>query len=395
MTNKKGSRYLKFFQRSLFDHPTDDVESLVESELDNIQREKILIPLLALQSVKGIGLKTLYDIYDSELLSDFDKLKLDEKYFREKYSKTIKKQLLDEIFKKYDYLIESAFNLEEIFDRESIEFIPSIHQYFPKSLYRMNEPPRWLFVKGDLNAIISDYIIGIVGTRDPSHIGRRLSFHISKEFVKRNFIVLSGFAKGIDKEAHRGAVEYYGQSIAVLGHGFNSKYSNIDKKLEDDLISNDGAIITEYFPSEFPSSKSFLRRNEIIASMSKLIIPVETYSIEKSGTGATIRRAKKIGTPVIGVMPPNSNSNNLQNTLSGLKEIGYESYEFSTSDENGLWMYINKLFPNHKNDDNLKERQERYFKHMLKLAEANKKDVLQDDKSIDELAEYLRIKLKE
>src|SRR5690606_24574961 len=155
--------------------------------------------------------------------------------------------------------------------------------------------PRWLFAEGDLGALNSSPIIGVVGTRKASSEGLRLAYQLGKELVARNIVVLSGLAEGIDEQAHLGAVDSYGQSIAVLGQGINAKISLSNDALVRKIVRSDGLLISEYLPQEYPSRRKYLRRNELQAALSQLIIPVECPSLA-SGTGATIRRARTFGT---------------------------------------------------------------------------------------------------
>lgn len=393
---KQNKKTDKLAQSNLFDFEPLELKTSVYKSMDNnLTDDKILFSLLALQGVKGIGLKTLKDIYDSELIYDFDNLKSDDKYFKKKYEHIIRQSLFDKIIEQYDYLKESAIKLNEKLLQEKIQFIPNTNKSFPKSLSNMTEPPKWLFIKGDINIINSESIVGIIGTREPSILGNNFSFYLGKEFAKRNFIVLSGFAKGIDSQAHKGAVSYMGQSIAVLGHGFISKYVTTDEKLSYELLSNDGAIITEYFPSEFPSQNSFLRRNEIVACLSKIIIPIELSSIKKSGTASTIRRAMKLNTEVIGIIPEQSNSKSLQYTIESLKKIGCKTFELSTDNDKTFWNFISNQFPNHLVDKNNEARKKRYFKYISDSIKQNHKGILTKNEIVDELIEYLRMSLKE
>jgi predicted Rossmann fold nucleotide-binding protein DprA/Smf involved in DNA uptake len=110
------------------------------------------------------------------------------------------------------------------------------------------------------------------------------------ELVRRNVVVLSGLAKGIDENAHVGAIDYFGQSIAVLGQGIAHHESGGDTVLANRILDFDGAVISEYLPKDSSSRNSFLRRNELQVALSRVVIPIESPSLE-SGTGATIRRA--------------------------------------------------------------------------------------------------------
>jgi len=168
-----------------------------------------LISLLALQEVKGIGIKALNDFYDTKLVYEFPDIKSDAKHYKARLSKLIKSDLVDKLLENYSYLVENAYKLKNELDSKGIKFIPQDHYYYPESLKRMKDPPRWIFVQGNLDIVNIKSIIGVVGTRNSSLSGIRLAYLIGQEFARNNFVVLSGFAKGIDYQAHKGAVQGY------------------------------------------------------------------------------------------------------------------------------------------------------------------------------------------
>ena len=104
---KQNKKTDKLAQSNLFDFEPLELKTSVYKSMDNnLTDDKILFSLLALQGVKGIGLKTLKDIYDSELIYDFDNLKSDDKYLKKKYEHIISQSLFDKIIEQYDYLKE-------------------------------------------------------------------------------------------------------------------------------------------------------------------------------------------------------------------------------------------------------------------------------------------------
>jgi DNA protecting protein DprA len=243
---------------------------------------------------------------------------------------------------------------------------------YPDSLLRLNKPPRWLFVKGNLAALHSPGIIAIIGTREASTEGSRIAYALAKEMVNSNLVVLSGLAKGIDSGAHEGAIDYYGQTIAVLGHGFKSTYGASNKDLWPSIIERDGAIVSEYFIYDSPSRETFLRRNEIQAALSNVVIPVECPDLS-SGTGATIRRALAIGTPVAGVFWETLSKNGLSLTRKNLLSLNIPVFVLPNQ-SNMFWDFIKSDTKNHEwSFINPNNRQERFRRiHENKLLEQMK-----------------------
>ena len=96
-------------------------------------------------------------------------------------------------------------------------------------------------------------------------------------------------AIGIDSAAHRGTLKAKGKTIAVLGSGFNNIFPKENINLYNEIIKNNGLVITEYEPNIEPSSNRFLERNRIVSGLSIGILVVE--AAHRSGTSVTARLA--------------------------------------------------------------------------------------------------------
>jgi len=103
--------------------------------------------------------------------------------------------------------------------------------------------------------------------------------------------IVSGMARGIDSQAHIGAIEARGKTIAVLGSGFNHIFPS--KKVYKQILKNGGAVITEYEENVKVFSQGFRDRNRIVAGLSVGTLVIEAK--EKSGTGITAEYVRKYG----------------------------------------------------------------------------------------------------
>lgn len=106
-------------------------------------------------------------------------------------------------------------------------------------------------------------------------------------------------AKGVDEEAHKGAILAKGKTIAVLGSGFNNIYPKENKDLFNEIISKGGAVITEYAPDVLPVAKNFPMRNRIISGLSSGIVVTEAST--KSGSLITVDYALEEGKEIFAV----------------------------------------------------------------------------------------------
>lgn len=132
-------------------------------------------------------------------------------------------------------------------------------------------------------------IISIIGSRSCTENGIMLATKFAKELSEQGVVIASGMAIGIDSAAHRGTLKVKGKTIAVLGSGFNNLFPKENINLYNEIIKNDGLVITEYEPNVEPSSNRFLERNRIVSGLSIGILVVE--AAHRSGTSVTARLA--------------------------------------------------------------------------------------------------------
>lgn len=171
---------------------------------------------------------------------------------------------------------------------------------YPALLKEIHNPPILLFVKGEL--IPEDRIaVAMVGSRHPSAYGLRMAHRFSYELAEAGVTVVSGMARGVDAEAHRGALKARGRTLAVLGSGINVIYPKENKKLYDE-ISEKGAIVSEFPFDTPPLPYHFPMRNRIIAGMSLGVVVVEAHS--KSGSLITSSLAAEENREVYAIPGP-------------------------------------------------------------------------------------------
>jgi len=352
---KKNSEQLKLIE-DLF-----ATNEFFEIANRNTQSEEFvdvfLKAVIALSSISGVGAKKIKEYLKPLLFSTGYQAIFDEdKYF---LSQIIEKKIvIPYATRQY---VEDV--LKELSDRK-ISFIPIGHENYPKSFYRLTDPPNWIFCQGNIKLINSKKIIGIVGTRQPSKAGIKLAQQLSQELSKRSMVVLSGLAKGIDEVAHRATIDIFGETIGIIGQGINYGYSKEISSLVDEIIKNDGLIISEYLPSDPPTKSNFLQRNRLQAALSRVIIPIELSSIN-SGTASTIRRSKEFSTPVIGVYPPSQSSPGLERTRSILTEMGVRVFEISSESSPLFWKYLLSVFALEAWEINKSTKQDRFFNQII------------------------------
>ena len=106
-------------------------------------------------------------------------------------------------------------------------------------------------------------------------------------------------AVGVDEIAHKTALKYNSETIAVLGSGFGDIYPKENEDLFHNIIENNGLVITEYKYNCKANSSNFPKRNRIVSAISEGILVVE--AAYRSGTSITVNYAKEQGKRVFAI----------------------------------------------------------------------------------------------
>lgn len=187
---------------------------------------------------------------------------------------------------------------------------------YPERLKNISNPPIVLYVKGEFPEIDKKLSIAIVGTRKATVYGVQMAFELAFDLSKKDAIIVSGGAVGIDRAAHKGALEASGKTIAVLGCGINVNYLYENSKLRQ-TISERGAVISE-FPPDYPVvNYNFPIRNRIISGLSLGSVIIEAG--EKSGSLITANAALEQNRDVF-VVPVDMRTNVSKGTVALIRD---------------------------------------------------------------------------
>jgi DNA processing protein len=174
-----------------------------------------------------------------------------------------------------------------------MDFVIPEDEGYPPLLKEIFDPPIGLYASGSYRP--GRRCVSIVGTRRPTPYGKSLAREISKNLASAGWCLVSGLARGVDTEVHRGALDVGGKTVAVLGCGADIVYPPENLELYRE-ISAKGAVISE-FPLGRPADKrTFPMRNRIVAGMCKAVVVVE--SDEDGGSLITARFAADMGRSV-------------------------------------------------------------------------------------------------
>ncbi len=192
-------------------------------------------------------------------------------------------------------------------------------QGFPALLAEIPDPPACLWLRGDADlGLLSGPAVAIVGARACSGYGRAVARMLASEATAAGVVVVSGLARGIDGEAHRGALAAGGRTVAVLGCGVDRDYPAAHAQLARALVEAGGLVVSEYAPGIEPAPWRFPARNRIIAGLARATVVVEAR--ERSGALITSDFALEDGREVLAV--PGEITSSLSAGTNGLLRQG-------------------------------------------------------------------------
>ncbi len=181
---------------------------------------------------------------------------------------------------------------------------------YPQALMAIYDPPPVLFYRGDLSRL-NERQIAIVGSRTPTEDAQKITFDLAQYLVQAGFVVTSGLAQGVDRQAHLGALAQLpalsGRTIGVMGTGIDVCYPRNHTALFAQIVAEGGCLISELLPSTPASKHTFPRRNRLVAGLS--LATVVTEAALQSGSLITARLSAEMGKQVFAIPSSINNPN--------------------------------------------------------------------------------------
>jgi DNA processing protein len=170
---------------------------------------------------------------------------------------------------------------------------------FPERLKAIFDPPPALYLRGSGDpALLGRRAVAVVGARSCSPYGAQVARMLGRELAAVGLLVVSGLARGIDGEAHRGALEAGAPTVGVLGCGIDRDYPAVNAVLSR-RMEEEGLVVSEYEAGVEPAPWRFPARNRIIAGLCEAVVVVEAR--ERSGALITADFALEEGREVFAV----------------------------------------------------------------------------------------------
>lgn len=199
-----------------------------------------------------------------------------------------------------------------------LRFLARSATAFPPLLRSIHDPPPGLFVRGAAGPeLLSRPAVAVVGARACSGYGASVGRMLGRELARAGAVVVSGLARGVDAEAHRGALDGGGATVAVLGCGIDRDYPAAHAQLAR-RVAEAGLVVSEYAPGVEPAPWRFPARNRIVAGLCAATVVVEAR--KRSGALITADLALEEGREVFAV--PGEIGSALSAGTNGLLKLG-------------------------------------------------------------------------
>lgn len=203
---------------------------------------------------------------------------------------------------------------------------------YPRLLKEIDSPPEIVYYKGNWDDNIFENCLAVVGSRRMTTYGKLITGKLVSEIARAGVTIVSGFMFGIDATAHKAAIDAGGRTIAVMPCGIDLIHPEYQKTLYNEILENNGLIISEFESTHPPGLWTYPKRNKIVAGLSGATMVVEAG--RKSGSLITADLTKKYKRRLFAVPGP------LTSLLSkGTVQLIKEGAEIVTSAEDILAGY--------------------------------------------------------
>jgi len=308
-----------------------------------------------LSLAKGIGPKKMHKIYDylsaegmeiSDIFDMSDEEKKSQLNFNDKICESL-----------YEVDDSKTYDIYQRLKHQKVHLVHIGSTYYPNRLTQILEKdaPPFLFCGGALS-LFKAKGVSIVGARDISDEGTLITRSIAKELTLSGFNIISGYAKGVDSNAHLGALENEGTTTIILSYGilhFKQKREFIDFNWSGSIL-----VVSQFNPNTEWKSYNAMKRNAIVVALSEKIIVIKAGAErdkngKMSGTFNTGRTALELNIPLF-VLSPSLVQDSIGNKIL-IERGGIEITPDNLLDK------INEVNTSSENDDYDKSTQEEIF----------------------------------
>jgi DNA processing protein len=175
-----------------------------------------------------------------------------------------------------------------------LNLLTVLSEQYPTRLAGVFDCPPFIFTQG--RVVPDDKGMSVVGSRKATSEGLTMARTAARLLAERDLTVIAGLAEGIDAAAHREALALGARTVAVIGTGITRHYPPFNQDLQDEIAVK-GLVVSQFYPDQPPTAKTFPMRNGTMSGYGLATIVVEAG--EHSGSRIQARKAADHGRPVI------------------------------------------------------------------------------------------------
>ena len=251
-----------------------------DSNAGNAEKHGPLADWLTLRHTPGVGAATFHTLLDhfgtAEAIFSASHQQLTRLAVKSSVISALKNPQKPDISADLNWASQNNHHIIHLQDRS-----------YPPQLRMLNDAPPVLYVRGDPDYLLQPQL-AMVGTRNPTAAGRNTAKQFASHLSNVGITITSGLASGIDGASHEGALQGLAGTVAVVAHGLDIVYPAQHQQLAQ-LISENGAVVSEMPIGSEPKRGMFPRRNRLISALSLGTLVVEAAI--KSGSLITARYA--------------------------------------------------------------------------------------------------------
>ncbi len=198
--------------------------------------------------------------------------------FYDTYKKVLlhEKSLVDLSKENLDILYNNTEKLINACDEKGIDIINRDSNYYPENFKKIKNAPIFLFSKGNKNILNNNKYCAVIGSREPTEYGLKISYKISELLSNNNVIIVSGLALGCDTQAHLACVNNKKPTIAIMPSGLDNILPKQNIALAEDILNHQGCLISEYPINTQVRKFNYVDRDRLQSAISNSVILVES-----------------------------------------------------------------------------------------------------------------------
>jgi DNA processing protein len=253
---------------------------------------------LVIQGLKGVGNRTLLELikfFQSNRMSQLTELAASDLSTVSALKRAVKP--LQELFSRGDFddIRRGCEQSISEWSSAGISVVVYGSAEYPYQLCELKDPPALLFCKGNQKLLRNLKSIAVVGTRENTALGAKITRKTVEYFASEGFCIVSGLALGIDGIAHRAALASNALTIAVLVDVVTISPAN-HRELADQILLQGGLLVSENLPGTKVIPALFATRDRIQAGLARAVFAIETAP--DGGTMHAVKTALALGREV-------------------------------------------------------------------------------------------------